>query len=364
MKKLDLYITKKFLGTFIFMIMVIMSIAIVIDISEKLRDFTNPDYNLSFWEIAIDYYPYFFLHYVNLFSYLIIFLSVLFFTGVMAQRSEIIAILCNGVSFWRFTRPYMVVSTALLIFALFMNHLMVPNANKQRLLFESKYTPVNGSFQNINLQMNEKTTLHYKVFNAKLNIVTRMWIETWEKNDRGLYELKTDMQVMKAYGDSVSNKWKLDKVFIREINDSNEVVKQIATIDTVLSFNVKDLGQRDNIMESMTTSELVKFRNQERNKGSNIVPKIEIVLYERSAYPFATYILTLIGVAVSSRKSREGVGKNIIIGLMASVLYIFFMKMTTVASLNVGLAPIVAVWVPNVIFAVVAIALYTMRLRE
>ena len=156
----------------------------------------------------------------------------------------------------------------------------------------------------------------------------------------------------------------LDKVFIREINDSNEVVTQIATIDTVLSFNVKDLGQRDNIMESMTTSELVRFRNKERNKGSNLVPKIEIVLYERSAYPFATYILTLIGVAVSSRKSREGVGKNIIIGLMASVLYIFFMKMTTVASLNVGLAPIVAVWVPNIIFTVVAIGLYAKRLRE
>ena len=169
---------------------------------------------------------------------------------------------------------------------------------------------------------------------------------------------------MKAYGDSVSNKWKFHNVFIREINDSNEVVTQIASIDTVLSFNIKDLGQRDNIMESMTTSELVKFRNQERNKGSNIVPKIEIILYERSAYPFATYILTLIGVAVSSRKSREGVGKNIIIGLMASVLYIFFMKMTTVASLNVGLAPIVAVWVPNVIFAVVAIGLYAKRLRE
>jgi len=364
MKKLDLYISKKFLGTFIFMIMVIMSIAIVIDISEKLRDFTNPDYNLTFWEIALDYYPYFFLHYVNLFSSLIIFLSVLFFTGVMAQRSEIIAILSNGVSFWRFTRPYMVVSTVLLIFALMMNHFMVPNANKQRLLFESKYTPVNGSFSNINLQMTEKTMVHYKVFNAKTNVVTRMWIEEWEKNENGLFELRKDMQIMKAYGDSLSNDWKLDKVFVREISDSNEIIKQIATIDTTLNFNVKDLGQRDNIMESMTTSELVEFRNRERNKGSNLVPRIETVLYERTAYPLATYILTLIGIAVSSRKSREGVGKNIIIGLTASVPYIFFMKMTTVAAMNVGLAPIVAVWVPNVIFAVVAAVLYAKRLRE
>jgi len=364
MKKLDWYITRKFLGTYIFMIMAVMSIAIVIDISEKLRQFTNAENELTAWEIATEYYPYFFLHYVNLFSSLIIFLAVLMFTSFMAQRSEIIAILSNGVSFGRFTRPYMIVSTFLLVFALLMNHYFVPFANKKRLEFESKYTPVVGAFQNMNLQMDENTIVHFNSFDAKNNSVYRMWVETWEPDNDGLMHLKRDMMINNAVGDSLSNQWKLTNVFVRTLNDSNETIKKFDEIDTVLKFNVKDLGQRDNIMESMTTQELMEYRNRQKKRGANNVANIEIVLYERTAYPFAAYILTLIGVAVSSRKSREGVGKHLIIGLSASVTYIFFMKMTTVAATNVGLAPIIAVWVPNGIFAVLAAVLYIRRLRE
>lgn len=341
-----------------------MSIAIVIDISEKLRDFTNPDYNLSVGEIAFGYYPYFFLHYANLFSSLIIFLAVLLFTGKMAQRTEIIAILSNGVSFKRFTRPYMLVSTFLLLVALSMNHFIVPHANKKRLEFESKYTPVNGLFKDVNLQMNEKTIVHYNGLNAKTNTVIRLWIETWEKNAEGNFEMRKDVQVNRAYGDSLSNNWKLENVFVRVIGDSNETVYTKSTIDTVLGFGVTDLGQRDNIMESMTTSELVEFRNDQRSKGSTILPQIEIVLFERTSLPFAAYILTLIGIAVSSRKSREGVGKSLVLGLVISVSYIFFMKMMTVAATNVGLAPVIAVWVPNIIYSVIAVWLYFKRMAE
>ena len=364
MKILDWYITRKFLGTYIYMILAVMSIAIVIDISEKLRQFTNPEFNLTAWQIATEYYPYFFLHYVNLFSSLIIFLAVLMFTSLMAQRSEIIAILSNGVSFFRFTRPYMVVSTFLLIFALMMNHYFVPFANKKRLEFESKYTPVVGAFKNMNLQMNENTIVHFNSFDAKNNNVYRMWVETWEKDKEGRVMLKRDMMINSAHGDSLSNKWTLTNVFIRTLKDSSEDIKKIPALDTVLNFNVKDLGQRDNIMESMTTKELWEYRNEQKKKGANNVANIEIVVYERTAYPFAAYILTLIGISVSSRKSREGVGKHLIIGLSASVAYIFFMKMTTVAATNVGLAPFVAVWVPNAIFTVLASVLYIRRLRE
>lgn len=364
MKKLDWYITRKFLGTYIFMIMAVMSIAIVIDISEKLRQFTDPKYHLTAWEIATEYYPYFFLHYVNLFSSLIIFLAVLMFTSLMAQRSEIIAILSNGVSFGRFTRPYMIVSTFLLVFALLMNHYFVPFANKKRLEFESKYTPVVGSFRNMNLQMDENTIVHFNSLDAKNNNVYRLWVETWKPDVNGMMQLKRDMMIHTAHGDSSSNNWELENIFIRTLNDSNEIIRKVEKLDTVLSFNVKDLGQRDNIMESMTTKELWAYRNSQKKRGANNVANIEIVVYERTAYPFAAYILTLIGIAVSSRKSREGVGKNLIVGLSASVAYIFFMKMTTVAATNVGLAPVIAVWVPNAIFAVLAAFLYIRRLRE
>ena len=366
LKILDKYIIKKFLSTYVFMIFAVMSIAIVIDVSEKLRDFTSPKYNITFWDVTLDYYPYFFLHYANLFSSLIIFLSVLFFTSFMAQRSEIIAILSNGVSFARFTRPYMMVSTFLLLVALLMNHFIVPHSNKKRLEFESKYvTVLEGKFKKVTVEVDSNTIVRFNNFYAKQNLIDRLWVEKWRTNKNGVYELYRDLQANSAKGDSTNHHWELKDVFIRDISDSGEVVQRIKYIkDTVLNFNTKDLAQRSNIMEAMSTPELIKFRDREREKGSSLLTNIEIVLYERTAYPFATYILTLIGVAVSSRKSREGVGKNLIIGLIISVTYIFFMKMTTVASTNVGLEPKIAVWVPNVLFAFMAIYLYWQRAKE
>lgn len=365
MKKLDIYIIRKFLGTYIFMILAVMSIAIVIDVSEKLRDFTDESNNLSFLDVAFGYYPYFFLHYVNLFSSLIIFLSVLFFTSFMAQRSEVIAILSNGVSFTRFTRPYMIVSTLLLVIALLMNHLVVPHSNKKRLEFESKYiTLVEGNFKKVTVEIDSNTIVRFDHINTRHNKVNRLWVENWATNKEGNYEMTSDMQVNSAKGDSVLYNWELHNVFIRRIKDKGEDIIRYNKIDTLLNFNTKDLAQRSNIMEAMNTEELIKFRNREKEKGSSMLTNIEIVLYERTAYPFATYILTLIGVAVSSRKSREGVGKNLIVGLIASVTYIFFMKMTTVASTNVGLSPWIAVWVPNVIFSFVAAYLFLQRIKE
>lgn len=346
------------------MIMIVMSISIVIDVSERLRDFTKPDSELTFGMIALEYYPYFFIHYMNLFSSLIIFLAVLVFTSMMASRSEIIAILSNGVSFRRFTRPYLVVSTLLLVFSLLSNHYWVPHANKKRIDFENKYIWTTSNINNINLQLDDSTIVHYKSFSPISSTVNRLWVESWKFNDKGVYEMYKDIQVNMAYGDSLSNKWELKNVFIRYINDSAEVVEQIKSVDTVLHFSISELGFVNNAMEAMTTDELIKYRDKQKERGSNNLTAIEIVLYERSAYPFAAYILTILGVAVASRKSREGVGKSIFTGLLICFLYIFFMKMTTVAATNVGLSPAIAVWVPNFIFAIIAILLYWNRVRN
>lgn len=346
------------------MIMIVMSISIVIDVSERLRDFTKPDSELTFGMIALEYYPYFFIHYMNLFSSLIIFLAVLVFTSMMASRSEIIAILSNGVSFRRFTRPYLVVSTLLLVFSLLSNHYWVPHANKKRIDFENKYIWTTSNINNINLQLDDSTIVHYKSFSPISSTVNRLWVESWKFNDKGVYEMYKDIQVNMAYGDSLSNKWELKNVFIRYINDSAEVVEQIKSVDTVLHFSISELGFVNNAMEAMTTDELIKYRDKQKERGSNNLTAIEIVLYERSAYPFAAYILTILGVAVASRKSREGVGKSIFTGLLICFLYIFFMKMTTVAATNVGLSPAIAVWVPNFIFAIIAILLFWNRVRN
>jgi lipopolysaccharide export system permease protein len=364
LKKLDAYIAKKFLGTFVFMIMVVMSIAIVIDISERLRDFTKPEMELTAWQIATEYYPYFFIHYVNLFSSLIIFLAVLYFTSFMAQRSEVVAILSNGVSFNRFARPYLLVSTFLLLIALVSNHYLVPHANKKRIHFENTYIWTTSYLENTNLMINDSTIIHYNSYTPGSLTVNRLWVETWKHNENGVFTMVRDMQVHTAIGDSLSNKWTLNKVFIRSINDSLETIREIASIDTIMSFNSKDLGTVNNALEAMTTTELIDYRDRQKAKGANNITQIEIILYERTALPFATYILTLIALAVSSRKSREGVGKSLAIGLMTSFIYIFTMKMTAVAATNVGLAPYLAVWVPNLFFMIIAVILYVNRVQN
>ncbi len=346
------------------MIVVVMSISIVIDISERLRDFTKPDTDLTLWKIVTEYYPYFFIHYMNLFSSLIIFLAVLFFTSMMAQRSEIIAILSNGVSFRRFTRPYLIVSTLLLAFSLLSNHYWVPEANKQRIHFENKYIWPVSDIDNTNLQIDDSTIVHYSRYSPIDNSVERLWVENWKEDENGLYTMYKDMQVHVALGDSLSNNWSFTKVFIRHINDSSEVVKLMQTVDTTLHFNIKELGVENNSMVAMTTPELLKYLDKQRDKGANNVVNIELTLHERTAYPFAAYVLTLLGLAVASRKSREKVGKSIAFGLVISFLYIFFMKMTTVAATNVGLSPALAVWVPNGIFAVIAFWVYYDRMKN
>ena len=363
MKKLDWFIIKKFLGTYIFMIGIIMSISMIFDVSEKLSYFMDPENNLTFFKIISEYYPYFFIHYANMFSSLIIFLSVLWFTSFMSQRSEIIAILSNGVSFLRFSRSYIIASSFLLIISVLMNHYVAPFANKNRLEFENQYTNYNVNFKDAHLEIEKGTIVSYRQFLGNTTTVRRLWVENWVEKENGGWELSSDMQVEKAIGDSVNYNWKLNNVFIRKIGEINDEIIIKKSIDTVLSFNISDLGQRAEITFAMTTPELVRFRKKEEKKGNSIA-SIDISIYERTAYPFAAYVLTIIGIAVASRKSREGVGKNLVIGLFSGLIYVFFMKMTTVATVNVGMNTLLAVWLPNLLFSIVALYMYYKRLMD
>jgi lipopolysaccharide export system permease protein len=362
MKKLDWFIIKKFLGTYVFMIGIVMSISMIFDVSEKLRDFMNPDNNLTFFQILFDYYPYFFIHYANMFSSLIIFLSVLWFTSFMSQRSEIVAILSNGVSFLRFSRPYLLASSFLLIISVLMNHFVAPYANKNRLDFENQFTRYNVHFRDAHLELNKGTIVSFRQFLGNTTKVRRLWVENWIEKEDGQWELISDMQVERAFGDSINNNWTLNNVFIRKLGEVNDEIIVKKKIDTILSFNISDLGQRAEITFAMTTPELIDFKKSEEQKG-NPTATIEISNYERTAYPFAAYVLTIIGIAVASKKSREGVGKNLVIGLFCGLIYIFFMKMTTVATVNIGMNTLLAVWFPNLFFSVVALYIYFKRLN-
>lgn len=333
-----------------------MGISIVFDVSEKIEAFLGN--HLSFKEVVLEYYVYFFILYSSMFSSLIVFISAIWFTSQMASRTEIIASLSGGVSFNRLLRPYMIAATILTIFSLIMNHFVVPHANNKRNQFENKYTAYGETFRNKFLEVIPGTIIFYDVYNIKSSEAQNIWIEKFQENKNGERQLKFNLQARSAQGDSLSNKWTFSNYFIREIKNGQEFVRKGKTLDTILEFPAIELGQRETVAQSLTTDDLNQLRQKEIKKGSELITYLDLERYQRSSLPFATYILTIIAVSVSCRKTRGGVGLNIAIGLAVTMLYLFFQRIMTVSAINAGLDAMIAVWVPNAIFAGVAYFFY------
>ncbi|HKL02989.1 MAG TPA: LptF/LptG family permease [Cryomorphaceae bacterium] len=354
MKKLDLYIIKKFLGTFFFMLSVIMSIAIVFDVSEKLEKFIKS--NAPFNEVILDYYVNFVFFYGNLFSSLLIFLSVLLFTSQLAQRTEIVAILASGVSFNRLLLPYFLGATVLVAGSLYFTHYQLPRANATRLEFENEYLKKQYRIKDNNLhrQYEEGSIAYFKSFSTVNNIGYKFSIENWDEDGDLRYKLMAE----RARYDSTTSKWKIENYYERYITEEGERIARGRSKDTLIALAPSDFGQRLNIASTMVYDELNNFIESERKKGSDKTVHYEIEKHQRTSFPFATYILTIIGVSIASRKSRGGIGAHLAIGVLVAVTYIFAMKVTTVAATNAGLNPLLAVWLPNIFYFLVAIYFY------
>ena len=349
--KIDKYIIKKFLGTFIFIFILLMMISMVFDLSDKLSSFIEK--GASWFEIFTVYYSNFILFFGFQFIFMINFISVIWFTSKMAQNSEIIPILGSGVSFNRLLRPYFISASILVIITLIMYNFVLPPSNKMRLDFEERFyrnsfNPTSGKVQFENGQ-----NVLYGKYSSKDNSVNNLVIEQWDGYDL-VYRLKANQ----AQGDSLSKMWHLENMSIRYFGEKNDELVLVKVTDTILPFKITELIFRENIVEAMNYSELNKFIESEELKKSKLVPKYLLDKYNRIAAPFAIYILTFIGVLVSSRKSRSGTGGKLALGIMLCVLYIFAMKMTTVAALNVGFPPFIATWIPNIIFLIISLILY------
>lgn len=349
---LDRYIIRKFLTTFFFMLGVIMLLATVFDLAEKLSEFLQNKATLE--EVFFDYYINFILFYGNMFSSMIIFVSVIWFTAKMAQDTEIIPILNSGRPFSRFLRPYMIAATILMLGSLFFNHFIIPKANKVRLAFEEKYYWKGMSVQDYYAEFPGEQVVHFSNYLSETNIAEDFIVQQW--NDKGdlIYFIKAQQAINKPG----TNNWELKNFYERKVSFPKDQIREGAKLDTVFQFNMSEMATRDNVAESMTYFELKDFIKRESKKGNQLVPNYEIELYQRTSYPFATYVLTLIGISVSSRKKRGGIGINIAIGLGFVFIYIFAMKVTTVAAMNVGFPTILAVWVPNILFGGVGYLLY------
>ncbi len=350
MKLLDWYIIRKFLGTFFFSLSLILTVSIVWDITEKLEDFIQKDAPIR--AIVFQYYLNFIPYFASMLAPLFIFIAVIYFTARMAEQTEIVAILSSGVSFWRLLRPYFIAASFLALITYYASGWLVPNSNKIRLEFENTYIFNRYIFQgrNFHRQIGPEEFFYLESYNNLQNVGLRF---TYERIKDGKMSYKLSSEIIKW--DSVSGTWNLENYFRRQIVDSVETVSSGAKMDTLLTFTPADFSRRMGTIETMDNRELDEFIASEQSRGSENVDFYLVEKYSRSAAPFSTFILTLIGVSLASRKVRGGIGLQIVFGLLISFSYIFLMQLANTFAFYGGLHPIVAVWIPNAIFAVVAV---------
>lgn len=361
MKILDLYIIRKYLSTFIFILLIIMMLAIVFDISENMDVFSKGQ--VSWGDIMKKYYLNFFFHYANLFSSFIAFLSVMFFTSMMARHTEIVPMLNSGISFNRYLRPYLIGASIIVAFSLYMQHMVIPSANKTRLEFERIHFQNGGNtvLKNFQRDLNENQIIYFNELQKPVSQIRRLWIINLHPETKRPVKSLT---AATAKGDSTNNNWVLYDAEIRTFKDSlSQEYRQVKTLDTSFSFGIRDFNSSSTYAQQLNTPDLLKFIAKEKAAKSEHVTSHLLELHQRSSFPIATFILTIIAVCLTSNSSRKDTGVNVIIGLTCAVSYFFLIKITTVAALNIGFSAFWAVWTPNLLFAGIAFIIYKRAVR-
>lgn len=353
LKKIDIYIIKKFLGTFFFAIVMILGIAIVFDISEKIDDFIEKE--APFRAIVVDYYMNFVPYYGNLFSFLFVFISVIFFTSKMAVHSEFIAMLSSGVSYARIMRPYMISAAVIALLSYGLSGWVIPHSNAVRLDFENTYFKNTYRFQgrNFHKQISPGVYVYMESYNNKLDMGSKFALEKIE-NGKLVSKLISDY----IKWDTLTNKWKIHNYRIRYFQENGEIIERGKTLDTTLNMERADFHRRATDVETMNNDELKRFIEKEKISGSGNINSYLIEKYKRLAFPFSTFILTIMGLSLASRKVRGGTALYLGIGLALSFSYILFMQISFQFSIGSNLSPLIAVWIPNMLFGIIAFILF------
>jgi lipopolysaccharide export system permease protein len=352
MKRLDKYIISKFLGTFFFSIVLIMSIAVVFDLTEKLDDFFENQVPIR--EIILDYYLNFIPYFMNMFSPLFIFISVIFFTSKLAGDSEIIAILACGVSYHRLMLPYFLSALFLFVLSFWMTGYIIPPASEKMLTFQDKYIQhfTRENARNVQMEVEPGTILYIESFQKRTKMGYRASLEHFEGK-----KLTMRITADRIHHDSAYN-WHLDKFVRRDFDGMRETLTRGNRLDTIIPVLPKELFYTAENAQMMPTPELRKYIKTQRKRGSGNVQAFETEWWKRWASPIGAFIMTLLGVTLSSKKVRGGMGKNLGIGLTLSALYILFSTVSTTFSVNGVMSSFMSVWLPNFIFLAIGIILY------
>ena len=353
-RRMDLYIIKKFLGTYFFAIALIITIAVVFDVNEQIDKFVTNKAPVE--AIIFDYYLNFIPYFSNLFSPLFVFIAVIFFTSKMAENSEIIAMMSTGMSFRRMLRPYMISAAIIAALTYGLGAYVIPKGNVTRLDFESKYK--------------RKKKVEY-VRNVQLEVDTGViaYMERYENYNKTAYRFSLDkfedkklvshLTARSATYDTTSvHKWTLKNYMIREMDGMRENIIKGDKLDTIIKMEPQDFLITKGMQQTMTSTELDEYIAKQKRRGFANIKEFQIEYHQRIAMSFAAFILTIIGVSLSSRKVKGGMGLYLGIGLALSFSYILFQTISATFAVNGNTPPALAVWIPNILYTFIAIYLY------
>ena len=354
LKRLDRYIIVKFLGTYFFAIALIISIAVVFDINENIDRFINNRAPLK--AIIFDYYLNFIPYYTNLFSPLFVFIAVIFFTSKLAENSEIIAMFSTGMSFKRLMYPYMSSAACIALVTYVLSTEVIPTGSVTRLRFESIYKKKKSDTyaRNIQLEVDSGVIAYMERYEDYNKTGYRFSLDKFES-----HQLVSHMTARRiTYDTTAVHKWTVRDYMIREMKGMKETITRGDRLDTIINMEPQDFLITRGQQETMTSPQLHSYIQKQKQRGFANIKIFEVEYHRRIATSFAAFILTVIGVSLSSQKRKGGMGLHLGIGIALSFSYILFQTISSTFAINGNVPASIAVWIPNVLYLFIAIYLY------
>lgn len=356
LKRIDRYLIVKFIGTYIYSIVLIISVSIVFDVNENLAKFTTNHAPLR--AIVLDYYANFVPYFANLFSPLFVFIAVIFFTSKLAGNSEIIAMMACGMSFKRLLRPYLISAALISALNFYLGAYVIPKGTVVRHDFENLYKSKkkDNSASNVQLQVDKGVIAYISQYDNIHKIGYGFSLDKFENKN-----LVSHMTASTIQYDTIADAkyhWKASYWKIRTLKGMREHITTGMECDTLIKMEPMDLVFSKGQQETFTSPELLDYIERQKDRGSSNVVQYEVEYHKRIASCFASFILTIIGASLSARKRKGGMGLYLGIGLALSFAYILLQTISSTFAINANTPPMLAAWIPNILYFFIAYYCY------
>lgn len=364
MKIIDLYVIKKYLGTLIFMLALLSIIVLVVDVQSKTPRIESNGFTVGYF--LLNFYPFWILNLILTFMSILVFITVIFFTSRMANNTEIVAVISSGASFHRFARPYLITSLLIAVCTLALNHFLLPWSNiKKNILEPYTYNSINKEKllgnMTIASNLNPSEYIFVNSYNKKENRGSGYMYQRFDKNKKLIYQITA----MDIQWEPKKKHFIVNNFFERTVRkDDTELLANGASKIQDFKMPPSELFPDVLVAQNKTTPELIEMIKREKMKGNSNVTSFYNELYQRTSMPFSIIILTFLGLSLSSQKKRGGLGLNLALGIALAFLFVFSFQVLNVVSENKTLPPLLAMWLPNIVFAPIAAYLYIKRANQ